>query len=57
VRGDNCWKTVVCAIYRRDWDCNEEAVVIKLAVPYTAGFVLVQTARMYQISSANKLVV
>jgi len=46
VRGNKCWEAIVGAKYMRDWDCNEEAVVIKIAVPYTVGFVLVHTARI-----------
>ena len=57
VRGDNFWQACLGAGYRRDWGCNEEAVVIKLAVPCRDGFVLVQTARFKETNIANKDVV
>ena len=57
VQGYSCWQACLPLRYKKDWDGNEEAVVIKFAVRYTGGFVLVHTARMNAISSANKRVV
>jgi hypothetical protein len=42
VPGEKSWQAFVDARYKGDWDCNEGAVVIKLAVPYTIGVVLLR---------------
>jgi hypothetical protein len=42
---------------KTDWAANEEGVVVKFAVSYTADFVLVDNARMNKIHSGNKRVV
>jgi hypothetical protein len=39
------------------WSANEETVVVKLAVPYTIDFVLVDKTRMNEINIGNKHVV
>jgi len=39
---DNSWLAFIDGRYKGDWDCNEGAVVIKLAVPYTIGVVLLR---------------